>query len=251
MSKFAVGDIVHHKNCNEGTYNGEVIRIDKGQAIVLFPEWHGNEWGTAGISPDNDYYLRLIRKGGNTISNKFKVGDRVRIVRRNLGNLTGCQDYGKPGGDIGKVGTISKVHGSNRPYCVEMSSLASGYLGWFSDEELEPESANSFRGLEWLSTSLDNQIGHQRLAAIQQARYGEFKLNKGDSKMSIVSRIRNLTQTKEEKLRQKYNIVNDCGDRTQEGTDVLLDILFEQNAGEIDSKLAEIDKEDKADKRTK
>lgn len=67
--------------------------------------------------------------------------------------------------------------------------------------------------------------------------------------MSLTSRVRNLALSKEVRLRRKHGVVNDCGERTSEGTELLLDLLFEAHLPEIDKKLQEVEAEDKAEKK--
>jgi len=66
--------------------------------------------------------------------------------------------------------------------------------------------------------------------------------------MSLVSMVRDLAQTKEVKLRRHFNVVDECGNRTSEGTELLLDLLFTNNlTALIDPKLKELEAAEKAE----
>jgi hypothetical protein len=67
---------------------------------------------------------------------KFKVGDKVIIVKRNSNNRTGLLDWDKPNGDVGNEGYIVKII-DERLYKVYLANIDSTYLGIFSDNELE------------------------------------------------------------------------------------------------------------------
>lgn len=67
--------------------------------------------------------------------------------------------------------------------------------------------------------------------------------------MSLTSKVRELALTKEERRRRKYGVIDDCGKRTSEGTELLLDALFASNLVEIDKKLVEVEAADKAESK--
>ena len=62
----------------------------------------------------------------------MKVGDKVRIIKRNPNNETGAQDWNKPDGDVGKVGYIQEATSSS--YTVYEKDK---YYGIFGADELE------------------------------------------------------------------------------------------------------------------
>ena len=62
----------------------------------------------------------------------MKVGDKVRIIKRNPDNTTGAQDWNKPDGDVGKVGYIQEATSSS--YTVYEKDK---YYGIFGADELE------------------------------------------------------------------------------------------------------------------
>lgn len=67
--------------------------------------------------------------------------------------------------------------------------------------------------------------------------------------MSLKDKVRELALSKEVKLRRKHGVIDGTNNRTVEGTDILLDILFEANLAEIDKKLLKIEAEEKAAKK--
>jgi hypothetical protein len=70
----------------------------------------------------------------------FKVGDRVVIHHRGLGNTTGtAPGWDKPNGNVGALGTIVRVDNScSRPYRVDgtIDNAPNEYYGLFSGDEL-------------------------------------------------------------------------------------------------------------------
>lgn len=69
--------------------------------------------------------------------------------------------------------------------------------------------------------------------------------------MSVTKQVRDLHLSKEEKLRRHFDVVDECGNRTDEGTELLLDILFSEKLAEIDKRLAMLDTEEKATPKSK
>lgn len=64
---------------------------------------------------------------------KYKIGDKLRIIKRLPDNTTGSEDYGKPNGDVGKIGIVKVLE--NNHY--ELHSTNNSYLGFFKEEEVE------------------------------------------------------------------------------------------------------------------
>jgi hypothetical protein len=64
--------------------------------------------------------------------------------------------------------------------------------------------------------------------------------------MSTSSKIKELTLDEDTRLLRKYDIVNNQGDLTEEGTKVLFAHLFDENKAAIVDKLKALDKADEA-----
>jgi len=64
---------------------------------------------------------------------KFKKGDKVKIIQRKPGNVTGSENCGKPNGDVGSIGSITEINRYSS-YCVEDGRK---YYGWFDKDDLE------------------------------------------------------------------------------------------------------------------
>lgn len=76
------------------------------------------------------------------MANKFKSGDKVRIVKRNPKNDSGIDNNGKK--NVGLVGYIQDVSGPPFPYAVHSNPEGViDYYGWFGDDELELVERNS------------------------------------------------------------------------------------------------------------
>ena len=65
---------------------------------------------------------------------KFKIGDRVRIIKRKAGNRTGGEKWHNPNGDVGSCGVITAIDSDKKTYCVENGIK---YFGFFDHEEIE------------------------------------------------------------------------------------------------------------------
>ena len=76
----------------------------------------------------------------------FKVGDIVKIIKRNRDNKTGTEDWKIKDGDVGKIGKITNCHTSGNwsgTYTVK-SEDETKYYGFFSPEELQVMSNTTF-----------------------------------------------------------------------------------------------------------
>lgn len=69
----------------------------------------------------------------------------------------------------------------------------------------------------------------------------------------ITKKLKELTMTKEQKLLRKYDVVDDCGDLTDEGRKAFIDTLFgdEDFAGILLARLEKLDAEEKKSKKEK
>lgn len=66
--------------------------------------------------------------------------------------------------------------------------------------------------------------------------------------MNITKQLKDLTLSKGDRLLRKYELVDDCGDITEDGTEVLLQMLLEDYKEALIAKVTELDKEQKAKK---
>jgi hypothetical protein len=73
--------------------------------------------------------------------------------------------------------------------------------------------------------------------------------NKEEVEMSIVNKIKELAKSKDDKLLAKHVIVDNCGNLTCEGRDVLQNILFEEYKAKIVAKVKLVDDEEKKAKK--
>lgn len=67
--------------------------------------------------------------------------------------------------------------------------------------------------------------------------------------MSTVKKLKELAMSADDKLLRKYEVVNECGELTCEGKEVLMDVLFEQNKKAVVDQLKALDAEEKASKK--
>ena len=74
-------------------------------------------------------------------------------------------------------------------------------------------------------------------------------LTKGEKKMSIVSKVKQLALSKGDKLLRKHGVVDPCGDLTEEGQEILLSIVFENYKDAIVEKIQEVDDAEKKGKK--
>jgi hypothetical protein len=70
------------------------------------------------------------------MEHKFKVGDTVKIIKRKEDNRTGTEDYNKPNGDVGKIGYVKEIHGSDNSKKI-VSQCGNRYYGWFDSDDIE------------------------------------------------------------------------------------------------------------------
>lgn len=77
----------------------------------------------------------------------------------------------------------------------------------------------------------------------------EIVTGKENKFMSIVSKIKELALDADTKLLKKYNVIDEARELTEEGKEVLLQHLFEQNKDAIVAKLKEVDADEKRAKK--
>lgn len=70
--------------------------------------------------------------------NKFKIGDKVKIIARKANNPTGTEDYNKPNGDVNKIGIIVEIHLGTLSGIYQIGNTEKPpYLGLFDADDLE------------------------------------------------------------------------------------------------------------------
>lgn len=67
--------------------------------------------------------------------------------------------------------------------------------------------------------------------------------------MSIVQKFKQLARSKEDKLLIKHNVIDDCGDLTNEGTKILQMLIFEDYKSKVVAKVEKIDQQEKKEKK--
>ena len=68
---------------------------------------------------------------------KFKIGDKVKIIQRKTSNRTGnCPGWDIANGNVGEIGVITYYSEPVRPYYVSQIG-SDGYIGSFDEEDLE------------------------------------------------------------------------------------------------------------------
>lgn len=77
----------------------------------------------------------------------------------------------------------------------------------------------------------------------------EAQVKKGNIMSSIVKRIKNLTVDADTKLLREIGLEDECGDLTDDGEEVLIQLLHAENRKLLVSKAQEIDALDKANKK--
>ncbi len=140
---------------------------------------------------------------------KFKVGDRVRLVKTS-------KYYNEPTsqGDHTE-GTVTKVKNPNDGFPT--------YVEWDNGD--------------------DNVYHDEDLKLTDKS-----ELTIKEIAMNIFKELKAITLSKTDRLMLKYGITDDCGNLTDEGKDVLLQMVLDDYKDQIGEKLAEVDKEQKAKK---
>jgi hypothetical protein len=73
----------------------------------------------------------------NMKKQKFKIGDKVKIIQRKTSNRTGnCPGWDIANGNVGEIGVITYYSEPVRPYYVSQIG-SDGYIGSFDEEDLE------------------------------------------------------------------------------------------------------------------
>lgn len=81
--------------------------------------------------------------------------------------------------------------------------------------------------------------------------FGTNQLTPKEKPMSIVTKLKNLELTTDEKLLRKYGLKDSDGDWTDEATEVLDNMLLEERKADLIDKVKKLDAEEKAAKETK
>ena len=120
--------------------------------------------------------------------NKFKVGDKVRIVRVVGADTTFYQQY------IGREVVIDGFNGVfGYPYVIRLTSDSGDTMSHWCDKELE------------------------------------LVTEEGETTMSnIVKKIKDLTLSADDKALRKTGLVDDCGNLTDDGKDVVWSYLQDE-----------------------
>ena len=81
-------------------------------------------------------------------------------------------------------------------------------------------------------------------------RYASFNITKlKENKMSVVEKIKQLSLSKGDRLLRKYELVDERGDLTDEGREVLDSILLAEYKDQLVAKVEELDKAEKSKKK--
>lgn len=89
---------------------------------------------------------------------------------------------------------------------------------------------------------------------LRQYYYGidtSTSTNKKEKKMSVVDKLKRLAMDKDDRLLVDYKIVDESGELTCEGQEVLWTVLLEKYKPELVAKVRELDEEEKSKKKSK
>ena len=95
-----------------------------------------------------------------------------------------------------------------------------------------------------------NELYKSYYEAAGPYRYAAFNITKTrENKMSVVEKIKQLALPKGDRLLRKYELVDEAGDLTDEGREVLDGILLAEYKDQLVAKVEELDKAEKSKKK--
>ncbi len=214
MSKFKVGDEV------------KIVKIDKGDLInfsgrglgenFIIEEVFGDVWCRESSNSPNGVHedlLELVRS-----KTKFKVGDRVRTIR-------------KTRGDFDLESSIKRRNGSDEGVIERIEGIKFVVSGdWFAESDLE--------------LAFDYQETINKIGRYYNEQFNGSK-NKVGEKMdncdvdcgakvestfsSVVNFVKKSLLSADEKLLRKYGLKDSCGEFTREAERVVMNKLVTDN----------------------
>lgn len=135
-TSYTEGDMVISINNCSGAIAGQTYRvISYAEGFIIPFQLEGTDCSCGYWTPVEKKIMTTIPCGGIISYNpqKFKVGDRVRIVKRNPNNMSGAEPgWNTPNGNVGAIGNIKEIDPNK--YNVWEDNK---YFGWFEADEIE------------------------------------------------------------------------------------------------------------------
>lgn len=238
---FKEGDRVLVKgNCNYSVEQkklvGKVVTVTYLCSLWFDFTCPGYEEGIGTVFSQDYDKVELIKEG--PMKQQFKVGDLVQVVKRNLDgeSRTNGVEWQPEMDRFDRMVSLVRETGIGKSgsYRLEGTPWA-----WASDW-IEP-----YGTVALTISSFDSGLDFYDTKKIKQ-------LSKPTKKegfiMNITKQLKDLTLSKGDRLLRTYGIVDDCGDITTDGTEVLLQMLLENYKEPLIAKVTELDKEQKAKK---
>ena len=89
----------------------------------------------------------------------------------------------------------------------------------------------------------------EMMAELEKAQEVKRLTKPKEEKMSLLTKLKKLTLPKDEKLLRKYGVVDEAGNLTDEGIDVVLDKIFETVRKDVVADLEKLDSEEKKSRK--
>jgi hypothetical protein len=162
----------------------------------------------------------------------LKIGSRVKIIAQKYGH-----DF-----DIGQIVVIDKlakdIFDDYGAHDIGKNTGQSWYLRRDEFETVDEEK---------ITISIDAR----KDSGITEKLNEVYNVGgKGMSDETIVGKIEDLELDSDERLFRKFGITDNCGKLTRQGEIILLRLLFKENKAKVVEKLKQLEKEEKADKKS-
>lgn len=115
-------------------------------------------------------------------------------------------------------------------------------------------------GKQWMNYQIQFEDGEsvvvratwiESCVECNKSRTAESSGNDMSLVSNAVDKVRQLAMNKDDRLLKKYEVVDECGQITQGGKELLIDLLFSENKAKVVAKLEEVDADEKESKKAK
>lgn len=168
---------------------------------------------------------------------KFKDGDRVKILKWD--GWSGTYHSNNGGNPIGKIGYYwgGQVFGDSAKY----EKVTDIYYGCFEQDDLELVEESSLY-------CVGDELCKPCVPTTRPINMAPININKKTIMSKITTFVKNSLLSADEKVLRKYGLKNECGEFTQEATDLVVAKLVKENEEYLVKVAKDMEAEEKASK---